>query len=205
MTCDAADGGGGNCPSGYTCSGKRSILPPFCAVPGSSISDISSRYDTSTPDPVAPASPIGQPVRICKTPVKLSGTLESGDVHVQRGIKTSGGCALSPATYLYWQDVYALELVGPGPHEIEITSPAPAGVTLALNIFQKPGSSTPFDTSKPCQSLVWTAEDGWLGGGLAGRLIGVQPGTLYVVATSTSPDKTGTYEFQAASTTSECQ
>lgn len=206
MLCQAGAGASA-CPSGYSCSGSRSNIGPFCAVPGSDISDLSSRYDSMPFDNQRPADPVGPARRLCSAPVVLSGELATGDLNLQRSLRVKNGCVTSPPGYLYLEDVHAVELVGPGPHRLEINSCGHAPYRMSVMVFQRPGSTAPFDTSNVCRNLVASADPSArsdCGGGVSARFVGLQPGTIYVVVSSEDPGKTGAYELTVTSDTSRC-
>jgi hypothetical protein len=204
-----ADGGTSSaCPSGYTCSGQRDIVGPFCAVPGSPISDVTLRYDTTTPAPVAPATPVGTTRPVCSTPTVLSGSLSSSSLSLTRALSTTSGCLASPYSS-YPQDVYAIELAGPGPHELTLDSCGHSAFPMALMVFQKPGSTAPYDTKNVCNNLISSAdpsgEPGCSGGGDLSRIVGMQPGTVFIVVTTEDPSgESGAYQLTVTSDTSSC-
>jgi hypothetical protein len=137
----------------------------------------------------------------------LSGELASGDLHLTRAVRPKTGCGMAPPGYLYFQDVHAVELVGPGPHRLELDSCGHAPFGMSLMVFQRPGSSTPYDTSNVCRNLVAFADPSErrdCAGGVSTRLVGLQPGTVYVVVSSQSPGYTGAYQLTVTSETSAC-
>jgi hypothetical protein len=188
----------------------RTNIGPFCAVPGTDISDVSSRYDTMPFDDQRPAMPVGATQRLCGATLTLSGQLAAGDLHVQRQIRLKERCQSSPAMYLYNQDVHAIELAGPGPHQLELDSCGHAPFGMALMVYQRPGSSAPYDTSSLgtlCRNMIASATpSGRTGcaGGIATRFVGLQPGTVYLVVSSDSPETTGAYDLTVKSSTSAC-
>jgi hypothetical protein len=109
--------------------------------------------------------------------------------------------------YHYFQDVYPVELVGPGPHQLELDSCGHASFGMTLMVYQRPGSSAPYDTSSLCRNMIASAEpSGRTGcaGGIATRFVGLQAGTVYLVVSSDSPGITGSYELTVKSSTSVC-
>jgi hypothetical protein len=195
------------CPSGYSCSGSRSNIGPFCAVPGSDISDLSSRYDSMPFDNHQPATPVGPARRLCGAAVVLSGELTAGDLNLQRSLRVKSGCLPSPPGYLYLEDVHAVELVGPGPHDLDLNSCGHAPYRMSVMLFHRPDSTTPYDTSSVCRNLLAFADPsarGDCGGGVSARFVGLQAGTVYVVVSSETPGKSGSYELTVTSGTSRC-
>jgi hypothetical protein len=206
MLCQS-DAGASVCPSGYSCSGYRTNIGPFCAVPGSDISDLSSRYDSMPFENRGPAMPIGAVGRLCAAPVVLSGELASGDLQLQRAVRVRSGCLPSPAIYRYFQDVHAVELVGPGPHRLELDSCGRAPYRMSVVLYQRSGAAAPYDTGNICRNLVASADPSArrdCAGGVSARFVGLQPGTVYVVVSSESPESTGTYQLTVKSDTSRC-
>jgi len=210
MPCTPAGDGGtpSACPDGYTCSGQRDIVGPFCAVPGSPITDVSLRYDTTTPTPVSPAKPMGATQRLCGSPVVLSGTLLSSSMTATRVLSTTSGCLASPYSS-YPEDVYAIELVGPAPQTLNLDSCGHSAFPMAVMLYQKPGSTTPYDTMNVCNNLIASAdpsgEPACGGGGVLERIVGLQPGTVLVaVATEDPSGESGAYALTVTSDTSMC-
>jgi hypothetical protein len=198
MNCDRDGGSAGACPPGYACANG------ICAVPGAPVSDIGSRYDSTTPEPTKPATPVGPTQRLCGAPLVLSGELTATDPAVNRSLKTSGGCIGSP--YADVQDVYAIELVGSGPHSLELDSCGHSAIRMEVMLFQKPGSTTPYDTANSCQNMITSWEPSPrnnCNGGIQARSINMQPGIVYVVVTNEGGEL-GTYELTVKSDTSRC-
>jgi hypothetical protein len=205
MLCQA-DAGAPVCPTGYTCSGYRTNIGPFCAVPGSDISDLSSRYDGMPFDNQHPATAIGPAQRLCGAPVVLSGELTTGDLNLPRAVRTRTGCTAAPPGYVYLQDVYTVELVGPGPHRLELDSCGHAPYRMSVMLFQRPGSSTPYDTSSVCRNLIGFADPSArrdCAGGVSARFVGLQPGSVQVVVSSEGTG-VGPYQLTVKSETSRC-
>jgi hypothetical protein len=203
---DADAGAGVGCPQGYECSGSRAAIGPFCAVPGLSITDVSGRYDGTSPEPAQPGTPVGPTARLCGS-MELAGELTTDDLRVHRSIRQATGCATSPESYFYYQDVYAIELVGAGPHRLVLDSCGMGGFALAVMIFAKSGSSTPYDTSNTCLNLLSSAEASGTkpcGLGVSARLEGFQPSIVYIVVTSNGPEIAGSYTLSLSSETSRC-
>jgi hypothetical protein len=191
------------CAPGYVCSGG------VCAVPGPPVSDIATRYDTTTPDAgdvlVSPGVPLGATQRLCSTPVVLAGELAATDPTSNRSLKTGGGCITSP--YADPQDVYAVELAGTGPHTLEVDSCGISSIPMEVMLFQKPGSMHPYDTANSCKNLITSWEPSGqpnCNGGVFARSINLSPGIVYVVISSQSGEF-GSYQLKITSSTSTCR
>jgi hypothetical protein len=204
LPCDADAGTG--CPQGYECIGHRAAIGPFCAVPGSYITDVSGRYDSTTPPAVQPAAPVASTARLCGS-MDLSGDLAVGDLHLNRNVKIGMDCHTSPASYFYYQDVYAIELVGAGPHRLVLDSCGQVQFGMSVMIYAKIGSSAPYDTSNICLNLIASADPSGKQGcsqGVSTRIEGLAAGIVYIVVTSNGPDVTGSYTLSVSSETSHC-
>jgi len=139
--------------------------------------------------------------------MELAGELTTDDLRVHRSVRHATGCGTSPETYFYYQDVYAIELVGPGPHRLVLDSCGKGAFALAVMIYAKSGSATPYDTGNTCLNLLSSTEASGTkpcGQGVSARLQGFQPGIVYIVVTSNGPEITGSYTLSLTSETSRC-
>jgi hypothetical protein len=181
-------------------------MGPYCAVPGGSLTDVSSRYDNASPEATKPATPVAPATKLCGS-TTLSGELSDTDLHLTRSVRLDARCVTSP--YQYYQDVHAIELVGPGPHRLELEACEPTNISMALMIFQKVGSTSPYDTANTCLNLISSpqpaAHPNCTSNGVSARFVGMQPGTVFVVVSSEGPDKTGSYSLSLRSETSTCK
>jgi hypothetical protein len=80
---------------------------------------------------------------------------------------------------------------------------------MALMVFQKPGSASPFDTADVCANMISSADPSGrpgCNGGVSTRLVGMQPGVVLVVVTNEdgTPGEYGDYQLTVTSDTSTC-
>jgi hypothetical protein len=182
----AGDGGsGGAPPPPGSCgaeAGNGGSAGPY--------EDVSSRFTAAT----APERP----------PI-LDGSLELHAEHVFEGtledtdapfIRVTNNCVLPPPGYTYTVDVYALELVGPGPHhlvvdtcdsELLFSGQAFFPIDTVLMAYQdSDGSDDPLDLDDACPHLLAQADDGCSNhaGPSLLRMTGLREGTVQIAVTT---------------------
>ncbi len=152
--------------------------------------DVSSRYS-------AAASPVRVPL--------LDGSVELHAEHVFDGtldntdapfIRVTDSCGQPPAGYTYTVDVYAVELVGPGPHrlvvdtcdsELLFSGQAFYPIDTVVMAYQdSDGSDHPLDLDDACPHLLEQADDGCsnVAGPSLLRMTGLREGTVQIAVTT---------------------
>src|SRR5450432_2273959 len=152
--------------------------------------DVTSRYSAAT-------SPQRAPI--------LDGSAELHAEHVFNGtlehidapfIRVTDSCGQPPPGYTYTVDVYAVELVGPGPHRLvvdtcdsellfsgQVFNPID---TVVMAYQDSDGSNHPLDLDNACPHLLEQADDGcsnYAGPSLL-RMSGLHEGTVQIAVTT---------------------
>lgn len=152
--------------------------------------DVTSRYSAAT-------SPQRAPI--------LDGSAELHAEHVFNGtledidapfIRVTDNCGQPPPGYTYTVDVYAVELVGPGPHrlvvdtcdsELLFTGQVFNPIDTVVMAYQdSDGSNHPLDLDNACPHLLEQADDGcsnYAGPSLL-RMSGLHEGTVQIAVTT---------------------
>ena len=189
------------CPTGLACLPDRSGTK-YCVVPGFTETNVSS-YLSAEVVPSQPRVPENAPsARLCGT-LSYQGTLSTTDPTY---VHTTRTCFVSSMPRSVYVDTYAFELVGPGPHDLEIDLCQKAEFLSVLEVYQNnAGTPRVFDLAKPCPNLLATGNYSntcSTGEGARLKVTGLVPGTAVVTVSSSPSLRTGAYTLRAKSTTS---
>jgi hypothetical protein len=116
-------------------------------------------------------------------------------------------CLEPPAGYEYYVDVYSVNLVGPGPHDLVAdTCDSPQADGMLYLYQDDQGSAAPLDLDNACPHLVAMddAACGVLSGWARIRASGLAAGTVQVVVTTfgTTASAPAPYDLKLISDTS---
>jgi hypothetical protein len=157
---------------------------------GGPYADVTSRYSAAT-------SPVRVPVLDGSVELHaehvFDGTLENTDAPF---IRVTDSCGQPPAGYTYTVDVYAVELVGPGPHHLVVDTCDSELLfggqafypidTVVMAYQDSDGSDHPLDLDDACPHLLEQADDGcsnYAGPSLL-RMAGLREGTVQIAVTT---------------------
>jgi hypothetical protein len=182
--------GGAKNSAGGNAAGGMGGLCPFLASLGT---DVSSLLQPATVAKKAPM--MVRSVRLDGT-LALDGQLDSTSQRFPEPLDASTGCITSQSTDP--TDFYAIELVGPGPHQLEIDA-CQSGL-LVINAYQaKDGTPGAVDSTAGCAHFV--ASTGlYCGNGYRFVGSGFAAGTLVLTISSFEPPKS--YHVELRSSTS---
>ncbi|HXU84156.1 MAG TPA: FG-GAP-like repeat-containing protein [Polyangia bacterium] len=189
------------CPTGLECLPDRRGTK-YCVVRGFTEIDVSS-FLSAEVVPTSPRVPENAPgARLCGS-LTYQGTLSTTDPTY---VHTTRTCFVSSTPRSVYVDTYAFELVGPGPHDLEIDLCQKAEFLSVLEVYQNnAGTPRVFDLAKPCPNLLATGNFGSTcstGEGARLKVTGLVPGTAVVTVSSGPSLRTGAYTLHAKSSTS---
>jgi hypothetical protein len=191
--------GGDICPDGLRClpdmQGKT-----WCVAPGFAETDARTHLSAEAA-PTQPVVPVNAPApRLCGS-LTYQGTLSASDPTYHH---SQFNCVV-PSMLSYYVDLYAFELVGPGPHDLDLDLCQQSEFYSRLEVYQNAGG-TPrvFDLAKSCSNLVASGLPGnsCYGESARVKVVGLVPGTVTVAVTSNFSLRTGGYTLHASSSTS---